>query len=259
VYATSAGRTAADGTGRNGLFTTQLLKNLKTPGLEVKEIFNRTGADVSQASNRQQIPAIYSQFFGNAYLNGTSVQPSPAPNPTPQPAPVVQPVAPPEIPTRTYKIGDRGPAGGIIFYDKGNFSDGWRYMEAAPVDLKAQWDEKAENVVGTGTEIGSGKQNTEFIVAALNRKGVSGKAAQLCREYNLNGYADWFLPSKDELDLIYKNLKQKGLGNLYDYFYWSSSQLDNNYNRAWIQSFSSGSQDDGGKNYSVNVRAVRAF
>jgi len=69
VYATSAGSTAADGTGRNGLFTSELLKNIKTPGMEVNEIFRRTGAGVAQASDRKQIPALYSQFFGNAYLS----------------------------------------------------------------------------------------------------------------------------------------------------------------------------------------------
>jgi hypothetical protein len=79
VYATSAGSTAADGTGRNGLFTTQLLKNIATPGLEVKELFNRTGADVAQVSNRQQIPAVYNQFFGNAYLGPAPVVPVPPP------------------------------------------------------------------------------------------------------------------------------------------------------------------------------------
>jgi hypothetical protein len=73
VYATSAGSTAADGTDRNGLFTSHLLNNLKTPGLEVKEIFNRTGADVSRASNRQQIPAVYNQFFDTAYLGSQPV------------------------------------------------------------------------------------------------------------------------------------------------------------------------------------------
>ncbi|MCL2834002.1 MAG: caspase family protein [Treponema sp.] len=72
VYATSAGKTASDGTGRNGLFTSQLLKNLKTPGLEVNELFRRTGADVSQVSNRQQIPAVYNQFFGTAILYQTT-------------------------------------------------------------------------------------------------------------------------------------------------------------------------------------------
>ena len=71
VYATSAGQTASDGTGRNGrngMFTSQLINNLATPGLEVKEVFNRTGQDVAKASNNNQIPAIYSQFFGTAFL-----------------------------------------------------------------------------------------------------------------------------------------------------------------------------------------------
>ncbi|MHC6202281.1 SUMF1/EgtB/PvdO family nonheme iron enzyme [Breznakiellaceae bacterium SP9] len=81
VYATSAGSTAADGTGRNGLFTEQLLKNIRTPGLEVSELFRRTGSDVSRVSNRKQIPAVYNQFFETAYLSG------PAPSPQPAPAP----------------------------------------------------------------------------------------------------------------------------------------------------------------------------
>jgi hypothetical protein len=89
VYATSAGSIAADGTGRNGLFTGQLLNNLKTPGLEVKELFNRTGADVRRVSGGKQVPAIYSQFFGAAYLAGTTPV-----NPRPAAAVVTAPQAP---------------------------------------------------------------------------------------------------------------------------------------------------------------------
>ena len=68
VYATSAGQKASDGDGRNGLFTSQLLHNLASPGIDVNEVFKRTGADVSEASGRQQIPAIYNQYFGTAFL-----------------------------------------------------------------------------------------------------------------------------------------------------------------------------------------------
>ena len=68
VYATSSGQTASDGQGRNGLFTSSLLGKLATPGLEVSEMFRLTGADVAEVSGRRQIPAIYNQFFGTAYL-----------------------------------------------------------------------------------------------------------------------------------------------------------------------------------------------
>ena len=71
VFATSAGDVADDGSGRNGLFTEHFLNNLETPGLEVQEVFRRTGADVSRASSNRQIPAVYSQFFGIAYFSPT--------------------------------------------------------------------------------------------------------------------------------------------------------------------------------------------
>jgi formylglycine-generating enzyme required for sulfatase activity len=87
VYATSAGSTAADGEGRNGLFTGQLLKNLKTPGLEVSEVFRLTGGDVARASEGRQRPATYNQFYGTAYL-GRPPAPAPAATPAPAPTPV---------------------------------------------------------------------------------------------------------------------------------------------------------------------------
>ncbi|MCL2832769.1 MAG: caspase family protein [Treponema sp.] len=68
VYATSAGSTASDGDSGNGLFTSQLIQNLLIPGIEVSDLFKLTGADVANLSNKQQIPAIYNQFFGTAYL-----------------------------------------------------------------------------------------------------------------------------------------------------------------------------------------------
>jgi hypothetical protein len=93
VYATSAGSTAQDGTGRNGLFTGHLLNNLKNPDLSIREIFDRTGADVQQDSDRAQVPAIYSQFFGMAYLGSQPVRPSSVPQPAPTPAPEPVPAA----------------------------------------------------------------------------------------------------------------------------------------------------------------------
>jgi hypothetical protein len=170
--------------------------------------------------------------------------------------------------TQVYKIGDRGPAGGIVFYDKGNNADGWRYLEAAPQDLgRAEWGYFYENsdnkwalgpyVGGTSTAIGSGKRNTQLIVDALKWGGYTGKAAQLCASYTYSGYSDWFLPSQDELDLMYKNLAAKGLGSFTGGWYWSSSQY--NSSGSWEQRFSDGYQANGSKSHSWCVRAVRAF
>jgi hypothetical protein len=88
--------------------------------------------------------------------------------------------------------------------------------------------------------------------------GESGMAAQLCESLVAEGYDDWFLPSKDELNLMYTNLKAKGLGELNGYWYWSSSQA--NRLGAEIQRFSAAAQ--GGnlyKNLTYSVRAVRSF
>ena len=92
VYATSAGSSAADGTGRNGLFTGELLKNLKIPGIDVTEVFRLTMGDVARVSGNSQRPAVYNQFPGIAYL-GQPPRPVVA-VPAPPPAAVTPPVPP---------------------------------------------------------------------------------------------------------------------------------------------------------------------
>lgn len=76
VYATSAGSTALEGTGRNGVFTGELLKHLKTPGIDVMEVFTRAGASVQLVTNGRQNPAIYTQFFDKAYFVSAAAQKS---------------------------------------------------------------------------------------------------------------------------------------------------------------------------------------
>jgi formylglycine-generating enzyme required for sulfatase activity len=95
VYAASADSAAEDGEGRNGLFTAHLLKNLKTPGLELGAMLRRVGADVRQASEGRQVPAIYMQFFDTTYLNGEA---PPAMDAPPPPLPPAQAAAVPEGP-----------------------------------------------------------------------------------------------------------------------------------------------------------------
>jgi hypothetical protein len=159
----------------------------------------------------------------------------------------------------TYYVGAVGPAGGIIFYDKGNTIGGWQFLEAAPAstEFNVSWG-VYENIVGnTETAIGTGKRNTDLIVSRLRRTGEGGKAAQLCDNLVYGGYSDWFLPSKDELDAMYKNLKLKGWDNFGSGWYWSSSESDKRY--VFQQQFSDGEQGIYIKNYTNSVRAIRAF
>jgi formylglycine-generating enzyme required for sulfatase activity len=92
MYATGANSVAADGTGRNGLFTGQLLANLRTPGLSVQDVFNKTGADVQRVSNGTQHPELSVRYFGasSVYLGSrpatTPAVVTPQPQPTPTPA-----------------------------------------------------------------------------------------------------------------------------------------------------------------------------
>ena len=159
-----------------------------------------------------------------------------------------------------YKIGDIGPAGGIIFFDKGEFFDGWRYLEAAPriSEFSAQWGAAKKNVKGTQRFIGSGKSNTEIIVKFLSDRGETDKAAQLCAALNIEGYNDWFLPSRDELILIYQNLVRTGKVLSFEKSnYLSSTQ--NNRHVVIQQDFSNGFQGSIQKVTTGRVRAVRRF
>jgi hypothetical protein len=175
-----------------------------------------------------------------------------------------------------YKIGDTGPAGGLVFYDKGNSIGGWRYMEAAPVDLgpspfisgsppdslpknlKEQWD-KTEGEGGRG--IGKGKYNSEYLMEIAQARGGFNWAARLCDNYELNGFDDWFLPSRDELNFMWGNLYMKGLGNFRQEQYWSSTTWTDTWGsyRAWHVNFSDGQHDNQNANQQRRSRPIRQF
>jgi len=159
----------------------------------------------------------------------------------------------------TYDLRDIGPAGGYIFYDKGSYSDGWRYLEAAPASTEwtaKRWGRYGTWIGATETGIGTGQSNTTIIVNWLNENSETGKAAQLCDALVYGGYNDWFLPSLDELNLMYTNLIVYGVGG-FAYYYWSSSEATADL--AWYRNFATGGQDDAAKDRSYRVRAVRAF
>ena len=96
---------------------------------------------------------------------------------------------------------------------------------------------------------------------SIARAAVSGStcpAASVCDNLTSGGYTDWYLPSKDELDMMYVNLHMQGLGGFANNGYWSSTEI--NGNGAWYQGFGYGTQDYLTKYDDIGyVRAVRAF
>ena len=186
-----------------------------------------------------------------------------------------------EFDHKDYAVGTKGPAGGYIFYDDeaDGIDDisGYRYLEAAPYgwydtdgdlvyleddDPKFEWARYLTPIGRTEADLGAGSNNTSIIVNALS----SGSyAAKICDDYSLTVkgevFDSWFLPSQDELDLIFKNLKLNELGGFSDYWYWSSTELESDDARLLdftIDSYPPPPQS-GTKTNMMRVRPIRAF
>ena len=72
AYATAPGKVASDGAGTNGLYTQELLKAMRRPGLKVEEVFKEVRVAVSAASNNNQIPWEASSLTGDFYFQGSA-------------------------------------------------------------------------------------------------------------------------------------------------------------------------------------------
>ena len=164
----------------------------------------------------------------------------------------------------SYAIGEAGPAGGLIFYVNPNYTtDGWHYLEVAPANTEwtgIKWAESTGSIK-TDKGIGFGQQNTTAIVDFLGTS-ETGRAAQLCANLVINAYSDWFLPSEDELSLMYSNLGANGIGGFdTDAYYWSSSQSSSDTSKANLQNLDANNHNEGeiNKNLNAYVRAIRKF
>ncbi|MDB9721242.1 DUF1566 domain-containing protein, partial [Winogradskyella sp.] len=154
-------------------------------------------------------------------------------------------------------IGDTH-QGGIIFYLD---ASGCHGLIAAPGDQStsaAWWNGSYMDTRAYGSGLFEGKYNTKMINL---QQGGTTSAAAICANY---GDFKWYLPSIEELNLMYENIGQGnalGLGNIGGFdnaYYWSSTE-DGNFG-AWNQYFLTGFQNANNKNINfLSVRAVRAF
>ena len=151
--------------------------------------------------------------------------------------------------------------GGVIFYLDETGEHGL-ISSVTDQSFSAAWGCPPLIVDGAdGIAIGTGAQNTLDILATCNTAGI---AADICDKLDQNDFSDWFLPSKEELNVLYQNrdkVNETSLVNSGSVLevteYWSSSH--ENLNRVWIQSFNAGNQSGDSEDAMNNVRAIRAF
>jgi uncharacterized repeat protein (TIGR02543 family) len=197
--------------------------------------------------------------------------------------------SPPATPG-TFAIGDPGPSCvGKVFYvtDGGlhglEMAPPYWYVSVDPesiLDPSASWingvpeDDGYGNSIdktqttlngNTSTAVGTGLANSNAIITQVEEAGGTATpyAAKICRDYRGGGFDNWFLPSRDELALLYaqKDVTRSGgftSENAYG-GYWSSSEFS--AGNAWSQYFTpaSGQQQGTSKGYGRLVRPIRAF
>lgn len=143
-------------------------------------------------------------------------------------------------------------AGGIVFYLDNSGEHGLVAAESNQ-NSAIRWGNGTSVLIdSTGNAVGEGQRNTNRIVSI---QGAGEYAAKLCDDLTLNGYSDWFLPSKHELNLLF--IKKGSISGLVDGYYWSSTEYDKD--NAWNQYFPFGPQYYASKSDSACVRAIRAF
>jgi len=166
----------------------------------------------------------------------------------------------------TYKVGDTGPGGGLIFFvDYNDQYTGLNYLEAAPQSCEGvskTWSSDTANSLvavngWAARAVGAGKANSAAMIAngATSYTADTSGAAFFAETSTCGSKDDWFLGSLGEMKLMYDNLQ--GVGGFSSDGYWSSSEFD--ATSAWYQDFYSGFHFDTNKANPVFVRPVRAF
>ena len=158
-----------------------------------------------------------------------------------------------------HAIGDSF-GGGIVFF---TYDGGQHGLIAATADQStgvAWYGGSYTTTLALADGLGAGKTNTSLIIASQGIGDGSVYAARVCNEYTVTvagvTYADWYLPSKYELHLLYQ--QKAVVGGFANSTYWSSS--DNGTYNAMTQHFgTTGYRYFYSKNEKYLVRAVRAF
>lgn len=169
-----------------------------------------------------------------------------------------------------YSVGDFA-QGGIVFWVD---QTGHHGLVCAKSDYSTtiRWNAGTNGTTqAKGVGLMAGKANTAIIIAAQVTIGDDGDtyAARACNEMQVTEggitYGDWYLPSVDELKLIYQNRSiinstalANGGGSFSNATYWSSTEASPSTTAYYIY-FLNGIKSASSKSGTFRLRAVRSF
>jgi hypothetical protein len=146
--------------------------------------------------------------------------------------------------------------GGIIFY-LDSFKKHGLIAFFADFEEPSSWSYFAVVTGAKGTGLGKGFFNSNRIVSIIGSPAdtTEGYAAFETANFAANGYYDWYLPSKEELNKMYQ--EKDVIGGFLPAAYWSSTEV--NASTAWFQNFGDGSQRKQKKTAGYSIRPIRYF
>jgi len=197
AYATAPGSVAADGEGRNGIYTKYLLENIKKPGLTVEQVLKNVRVSVVSATSSNQVPWESSSLMGDFYFNPSRPVPFP--------------------------VSSSFDSNNVLEEERKRLETEREELEKLKTEIEEQQKKsiKVVSIKPVGKSDGIVDRDGPFVkyengIIYDNRNGFmwaptdNGKdinwsdAKLYCRNYKEGGYTDWRMPTAAELATLYE-------------------------------------------------------
>ena len=260
AYSTAPGSVAADGTGRNGLYTSALLKHIDTPGIDLPHLFMRVRRDVVKETNRKQVPWESSSLIGDFYFSqqrGVAVTSKHSQAKTNKDVPhvskstVIASIAPSEAQTKI--ILRKEAKKSLSEYSLKNMIHQYNFYERS-INRSGRFENNfVDNKDGTITDLATGLMWQKGGSIKNLSKPSANRHLKNLNKNKYAGYSDWRLPTIEELASIIQNKKSNKGTYLHSIFAeaqkqcWTKDGIPSSalYSRhtdgKWVVDFESGS------------------
>ncbi len=126
-----------------------------------------------------------------------------------------------------YEIGSAGPGMGIVYYDKGYYSDGWRYKEVAIPEWVGN-RKRLPIIEAEGSEPRKALFQIDEDTKTISKQPKT--AAELCEAFRTETANDWYLPEREDLEQIRGAVYKENSEKIPSGMYWTATSFDEKYN-----------------------------